>query len=161
MRTLLPLLLLLACPALAGVGVSKTGPGQNVGPTNPSSGLYGEPQLADWAHDLEADRKGDRLLAARELRRMAQSARRQSQSKNPFRAQEGLVLLADLEREVGPAARRAVVKHENIRRPCAQILAYLGDPMALPELRRALELEERKGVVKQLQRAIDTLEAPE
>ncbi len=156
---LLALTLLLASPALAGVGTGKTGPTGTVGPTNPASGLYGAPQLSDWAHDLESDRKGDRLLAARELRRMTQSAHRQSQSKNPFRAQEGLVLLADLRSEVGPAVRRAAVDHANVRRPCAQILASLGDPAALPELRQALAAEARKGVSKQLQRAIDTLEA--
>jgi len=129
-------------------------------PSNPSY-WQEAPTLEDWIRDLEGDDKSDRLFAARELRRqLAAAQRRLDRGRgDELRREEDRVFVGDLRiRLVGPA-RRALVAHKNVRRPCADILGLLGDPSALPDLRFALEVDQRRSVQKHVQRAVDEVES--
>jgi HEAT repeat protein len=122
---------------------------------NPMSSRYGTP--LDYAGDLLSGDKADRLFAARELRRQAESAARKADGKPSDAQLEARVWLADLHDDTFTAATRAVVEHADVRAPLAEMLAALGDPAALPALEQALAAEDREAVRKRVQASIDAL----
>jgi hypothetical protein len=108
---------------------------------------------AGYAADLTAGNTGDRLFAARELRRLARSWQKRAQGSGDA-ALDAKASLADLRRDALVAAEMAVVEKADVRALCADLLAVIGRPTSRAPLEHALALEDRRRVDKRIEAAL-------
>jgi hypothetical protein len=108
-------------------------------PTHPGSGREEPPGLADTVAALRGADGPDRLLAARDLRRLARRNLRLSNRSggDELLVQEALVLLEEMDRLVAPTCI-GLLQAGAVARPCADVLGVLETADALPALRDAL-----------------------
>ena len=109
--------------------------------------------------DLSGEDSDDRLYAARVLRSRLRTASRQANSRDDMIRLEARQALGDLRDQTGPACEGAL-EHQNVVRPCAEILATLNRTEALPALNAALSRETSGRRSRALKKAIEALESP-
>ncbi len=109
---------------------------------------------------LDSGSPAKRRLAVRSLRSMVKAEVRRSagRSADDLVVVEARMILQDLDVRLSPRCAQLLSEPE-LTRPCASILTRLESTGALPALRRAYEAEDRPGVKRHLQRAIDTLQS--
>jgi hypothetical protein len=112
---------------------------------------------AGYAADLTAGSTGDRLFAARELRRLARAYARSARGAGDA-ALEARASLADLRHDALASAESAVVDKRDIRGLCADLLAVIGKPSSVAALQRARDAEDRPKVQKRIDVAIQALQ---
>lgn len=128
-----------------------------IAPKDPQAN-QGPPTAAELMRALGGDNGPDRLLAARDLRRMA---RRNLKLSNRRRGDElvindAIVQLDELDAEAAPTCA-ALLTEGAVARPCADILGILETAAALPALRAALPTASRHNR-RHLERAIARIE---
>jgi hypothetical protein len=149
-----PLVLLLGWLVGAAWGLDQS---SVMVPRDPSANQEA-PTPADLMRHLAGDDVPDRLLAARDLRRMA---RRSLKLSNRERGDElvindALVQLAELDRLAAPTCT-ALLTAGGVARPCADLLGILETAAALPALHAALPTASRSNR-RHIERAIKRIE---
>lgn len=126
----------------------------------PALGIDRSHPAIDLVADLESTRAGDRLLAARELRRVvAAGTRRAARANDPLEAREAEIAVHDACADTAAARHRAVGTFRDVRKALAEVAVGCEDTAALPSLRDARAAETRAGVIRKLDAAIAALEA--
>lgn len=118
------------------------------------------PTLQSYLDDLTGSNKGDRLLAARSLRRQVKAALR-SANRGPadsFGVQEALVQLEEYDARLAPRCISALERIDTLA-PCADILGMLETQDALDALERSLQIATRRGTNRRVDRAVARIQA--
>ena len=125
----------------------------------PSLELYDAPKSPhELAGELLGDHAPSQLFAARELRRRLRMIRSRSEARDALVATEARIELADMSETLLVPAVEALVRYPRVRAACADMLAEIGDPMAIPKLRAVRETETRRRVLRKIDRALSSLE---
>ena len=112
-------------------------------------------KLEEYVSDLTADRRSDRLFAARELRRRVRHAERTAGSKpGTLRQLEARHELAFYAREVAPRCIEELNNYRELRVPCSEMLGILESSASLSALEEAHRIETRRWALRRIHHAI-------